>query len=401
MSIIRRALASERRSAFAPYRNPNAIPLNRDLLPYGTSELTQERAMQLPAVMACASLLADGVSTLPVQAFIKDGDQRIPLPDQPELLTVPCHDYSWQEWVGALMYSLLLRGNGIGYIYQRDAFGEPTGILPLDPDRLHIKRVDGELVYKLDREVLPTEDVLHLRGMRLPGMDVGLNPIAYARQGLGLAYNAEAFGAAFYANGTVVSGVIETDADLNDEQSATLARSWLGAHGGRDKAYLPAVLANGAKWKPISVNPDDAQFLETRRFQRSEIAMLFRVPPHMIGDVERSTSWGKGIESQTIGYVTHTLRPWLVRFETALSSLMPEGVMVRFNLSGLLRGDTLSRFQAYTLARNGGWMNVDEIRRLEDQPPLPDGAGEDYLQPLNMMKLGNAEGAPDDGTADH
>ena len=153
------------------------------------------------------------------------------------------------------------------------------------------------------------------------------------------------------------------------------------------------MLSDGAKWHQLSIAPDEAQFIETRRFQLNEIARLYRVPPHLIADVDRSTSWGTGIEEQSIGFVVYTLRPWIVRLERALSELIPGNGYVRFNVEGLLRGDTKSRYEAYAVARQWGWLSVNDIRDLEDLDPVT--GGDTYLSPLNMNPLDRpAGGAP-------
>jgi HK97 family phage portal protein len=179
--------------------------------------------------------------------------------------------------------------------------------------------------------------------------------------------------------------VLETDSELTEDQVLLTQKSWISSHGGRRR---PAVLSGGFKWKPITITPEESQFLETRRMQVSEIARLFGIPPHMIGDVEKSTSWGTGIEQQSIGFVTYTLRPWLTRIESALSRQLPGQQFVRFNVDGLLRGDTKSRYESYRMGIDGGWLNPDEVRALEDRPPIPDGTGQKFRQPMNFGPLG-------------
>jgi HK97 family phage portal protein len=216
---------------------------------------------------------------------------------------------------------------------------------------------------------------------------MGLSPIEQARQGIGLSLAAERYGARFFGDSANPSAVLETDANLTDDAARRTVESWVSSHGGRRH---PALMSGGLKYRPISITPEESQFLETRGYQRGEIAMLYGIPPHMIGDTEKSTSWGSGIEQQSIGFVQFTLLAWLRPIEAAYSKyLLPRGQSMRFNVSGLLRGDTAQRYTAYTQARNAGWLNVDEIRALEDLEPVPNGAGASYIQPLNMGPLGS------------
>jgi HK97 family phage portal protein len=179
--------------------------------------------------------------------------------------------------------------------------------------------------------------------------------------------------------------VLETDANIGDEEAQRVMKSWVASHGGHRH---PAFLSGGLKHRTISITPEESQFLQSREFERSEIAMFFGIPPHMIGDTQKSTSWGSGIEQQTLGFVKFSLLPWLKCLEAAYSRvLLPRGQFMRFNLDGLLRGDTTSRYTAYTQARNASWMSVNEIRAKEDLAPIAD--GDNYIQPLNFGPLGS------------
>jgi HK97 family phage portal protein len=249
---------------------------------------------------------------------------------------------------------------------------------------------------------VPTSEVMHIRRYSLPGCLNGISPIEQARQGIGLGLAAERYGARYFGDSANPSSVLESDQNMDDDEVTRVQRNWIASHGGRRH---PAIMSGGLKWRPISISPNESQFLETRKFQRGEIASLFRVPPHMIGDTEKSTSWGTGIEQQSIGFVTYTLGPWLRCIEGAFTNLLPKGQFFRFNVDALLRGDIKSRYEAYSQARNAGWLNVDEIRELEDREPVPGGAGQDFLQPLNFGPLGSdplatKEPAPSQGEPD-
>jgi len=348
-------------------------------------------AMQIISVYACVSLIADAVSTLPLYAYQRVGGNRRPVDPAPALIAQPFAEITRQDWLTQVMTSLLLRGNSYSQVAERDRLGYPTQLVPLHPDQVSVRRSPaGQREYRVNGTPTPSGEIVHIPGIMLPGALVGVNPIEMARTSLSLAKQAEAYGEAFFRNSAQASVVIEVPGSLDEDETLEMARAWSAAHQGVGLSHLPAVVTGGAKVTQISINPDDAQFLETRNLSRLEIAMLFRVPPHKLGDTDRTTSWGTGIEQQEIAWVTDTLRSWLSRIEGAITPLLPEDIFARFNLAGRLRGDTLQRFQAYTMARMGGWSNIDEIREKEDEPPLPDGMGQDYLQPLNYAPIGQA-----------
>lgn len=392
MSLTRRLMGGEtieRRGPTGPWGDTTPPPPGGGGLFGPTNEQT---ALQILTVLACVGVLADAVATLPLYAYQRGPGSRRPVDPPPPLIAQPFVEITLQDWLTQLMVSLALRGNGYGLVIQRDDMGFPVQVAPVHPDAVGVKRDQrsGHRVYRVNGEVKDTADVLHVPAIMLPGALVGLNPIECARITFGLARASEAFAASFFGNSANPSGVIQVPGSLNPTETFEMAKAWIAAHQGSQNANLPAVLTGGAEFKPISITPDDAQFIETRNLSRLEIAMMFRVPPHMLGDVDRTTSWGAGIEQQEIGFVTNTLRPWLNRIESHLSTLLPGNMFCKFNLSGRLRGDTLQRFQAHTLARFGGWENVDEIREKEDMAPLPDGLGEQYLQPLNYAPAGAA-----------
>jgi HK97 family phage portal protein len=231
----------------------------------------------------------------------------------------------------------------------------------------------------------PGGDFLHIAGLSDNGL-YGFSPIEKAQQAIGLGLATEKFGAKFFGNGSQLAGWVEMPAGSspNEDQLKAFAEMWRRKFQGVDKAWSVPVLANGAKYNAAQLPNDQAQFIETRKFSVSEIARLYRVPPHMIGDVERSTSWGSGIEEQGIGFVTYTLNPWIVRLERAFSQLTPRGQYLKWNVNALLRGDIQSRYSAYQTAVAGGWLNRNEVRELEDMSPV-DGLDE-FLIPVNQAQ---------------
>ena len=304
------------------------------------------------------------------------------------------------------MTHLLLWGNAYAQVI-RNGKGEVIALYPLMPDRMTVDRdKNGHLFYKYTKSsedaptmdngsvILSPSDVLHIPGLGFDGL-VGYSPIAMAKNAIGLAIAAEEYGSKFYANGAAPSGVLEHPGTLKDP--GRVRESWQATFGGSANANKVAVLEEGMKYTPISISPNEAQFLETRKFQINEIARIFRVPPHMVGDLEKSSF--SNIEQQSLEFVKYTLDPWVIRWEqalyrTLLSEEEKKTVFFKFNVEGLLRGDYASRMSGYATARQNGWMSANDIRELEDLDRIPAELGGDlYLVNGNMLPLTSAGAA--------
>lgn len=348
-------------------------------------------AMTLSAFYACVTLLADTIASLSVKAYRQSGSAPVEVSPQPRLFqgSGPYPETTWFEWLWMLMESLVVTGNSFGYVTARDGEDRPTAIMPVHPDVLAVQTetLPGatwpEVTYRVNGVRLPSHDVVHIKRFPVAGAALGLSPIQKAASAVGLALAAERYGLNYFRDSANPSSVLESDLPLDDENTRRLQQQWIATHGGKRR---PAILSGGVKWRPIAITPNESQFLETRQFQRSEIAMWFRIPPHMIGDTTKTTSWGTGLEQQSRGFVIYTLRPWLTSIEQALSMLLPRGQFAKFNIDGLLRGDVKARWEAYRLGRDTGVYSVNEIRALEDLPPVGDGDGR--LQPMNFVSLG-------------
>lgn len=366
--------------------------------------VTPERALQVAAVFSCIRLLAETGSMLPCGVFRREGVSRVPFDEHPAapLLTHQANPElpSGELWAQVLGW-MLLRGNAAVYV-ERGGGGQPAGLWPIAWTSVEPRRVKetGELVYKItladdewapireDGGLVRAENLLHFRSFGIGGIE-GLSPIGMARQAVGTGYAATAYIGGFFARDASPGGVVSVDGKLTDAQYERLTRQWRDLHEGFDKAHRLAVLEGGARWEKTTLSPADAQFLEVYKLTRAEIAGIFGVPPHMIGDVERSTSWGSGIEQQSLGYVIYSLMPWLTRLERTAARLLGDpDLYLKFNPDALLRGDITQRFTAYAQARQWGWMSVNEIRAKEDEPPIE--GGDEYLQPLNMAPAGSA-----------
>jgi len=369
--------------------------------------VTERSAMQMTAVYSCVRILAEAVAGLPVHLYryTEDGGKEKAL-DHPLyrlLHDEPNPEMSSFVFRETLMTHLLLWGNAYAQVI-RNGKGEVVALYPLMPNKMTVDRDEnGQLyyTYRRSKEEAPTmegssvtlkpSDVLHIPGLGFDGL-VGYSPIAMAKNSIGMAIACEEYGAKFFANGATPGGILEHPGTVKDPQR--VRDSWNSAFGGSSNANKVAVLEEGMKYTPISISPEQAQFLETRKFQINEIARIFRVPPHMVGDLEKSSF--SNIEQQSLEFVKYTLDPWVVRWEQSIQRALltqeeKQKYFVKFNLEGLLRGDYQSRMNGYAIGRQNGWMSANDIRELEnlDRIPAEDG-GDLYLINGNMLPLKNA-----------
>ena len=368
--------------------------------------VTERSAMQMTAVYSCVRILAEAIAGLPVHLYRYTGaggkEKALDHPLYLLLHDEPNPEMSSFVFRETLMTHLLLWGNAYAQII-RNGRGEVIALYPLMPNKMTVDRDDtGQLYYKYYRSsdeaggknetvVLPPSDVLHIPGLGFDGL-VGYSPIAMAKNAIGLAIATEEYGAKFFANGAAPSGVLEHPGTIKDPQR--VREAWQSQFGGSQNSGKIAVLEEGMKYTPISISPEQAQFLETRKFQINEIARIFRVPPHMVGDLEKSSF--SNIEQQSLEFVKYTLDPWVIRWEqsiqrTLLTSEEKKTYFVKFNVEGLLRGDYQSRMNGYATARQNGWMSANDIRELENLDRIPTEEGGDlYLINGNMLPLCNA-----------
>jgi HK97 family phage portal protein len=402
MSLIRRASKRPEKRFYAPPSSagdPWAIPSNGSLAAYTPSgvPVTEDTAMSLLAVAACVRILANALAGLPFDAVRMRGAVRETLEPPPLIISDPFGGTNStalptrRQGFVQMMVSLLLRGNAYCLVLARDFLGRPTRLQVLHPDRVRCgwdPEGSGQKVYQINRQKVPAGDIVHLMGLSYPEAATGMSVISYARNAIGLGLAAEEFGSRFFGSGAHMSGVIEVPGDLDKERARQLKESFQASHSGLQNSHAIGVLSGGAEWKPISVSPEDAQFLGTRSAQNLDIAMLFGIPPHMLGQVDRTTSWGTGIEQQSLGFLRYTLEGWTGAFEDAWSALLPRPQVARFNHDALLRTDTAGRYAVYLQARTAGILTKDEIRAYENLAPLPDGKGADPDAPLNSSSSG-------------
>ncbi len=358
--------------------------------------VSQSTAMRVIAVQACVKLIAETIAALPLQTFNRGDVNREPIRypaesyiwDQPNPEMTPIE--FWEQVLG----SMLLDGNAFVEIVRYQGGSQSIAELwPINPLSVDIHRTGtGEKVFSIDRQSYDTNAIWHIPAFRGAGSDRGMSPIGAARESIGVSLASEKLAGKFFGNGSVLSGLIETAAGLTDDTAKALSAKFNLLHQGTDNAFKVGILDNSAKFTQLSIPPGDLQFLESRKFQVTEIARLYQVPPHMIGDVDRSTSWGSGIEQQNIGFVVYSLLRWVRRTEQSVTKfLLPSrSRYARWNLSALMRGDSSARAAFYTSGRQSGWLSVNDIRRLEEMPPIE--GGDDYIQPLNYVAVGSPMG---------
>lgn len=371
--------------------------------------VNETTALQISAVFACVKILAESVACLPLHVYRRDRDNKTLATEHP--LYYLLHDapndemtaYSFKE---TLMLHLLTNGNSYSKI-GIDRKGEVSGLYPLQSNRMRVERNDnGKRIYKYrpttgenehmkssEELTFQSLEILHIPALGFDGL-TGYSPIAMARNAIGVAMACEEFGAKFFENGARPSGILKVPHVLKDPQK--LSESWQAAYGGENSGKT-AVLEEGVEYQQLSVNQNDAQFLETRKFQIAEIARIFRVPLHMLNELDRATF--SNITQQSLEFITYTLTPYLVRLEQGFNKALftsaeREKYFVKFNVDGFLRGDYETRMRGYSQALQSGILSVNEVRSLEDLNSIPVEAGGDYhLVNGNLAKLEDAGAA--------
>lgn len=364
--------------------------------------VTATTAMQLGVVFSCVKVLAETVGSLPLVVYksTKGGKERASKHPLYRLLhDSPNPEMTSMQWRETAMAHLCLQGNHFSEIVFDGSSTRVKELWPIPPNLVEIKRAEnGSLIYKVNVDggkYLRPEKMLHIKGLSLDGI-TGLSPISYARESISLGLAAQEYAGRFFSNDANPSGVLEHPGALKDDAYKRLQESIKEGHASLSKKHRFMILEEGMKWSKISMSPEDAQLLESRKFSVEDIARIYRMPLHKIQNLDKATF--SNIEHQAIEFATDTIRPWLVRFEQEIAMKLiseadREHIFAEFLVEGLLRGDIKSRYEAYNLARNGGWMSSNEIRRLENMNEIPN--GDMYLVPLNMIPAENVgrEGA--------
>lgn len=374
--------------------------------------ISPETAMRQSAVYRCVDVLSKTISGLPVGVVEVDGDKRTPRPDNRVNILLHESPNDMQTPVlfkQGIMVNALLRGNFYASI-GRTRGNELLDLNPINPTSVTNERINGRIKHRVSlagggQEIIDSSDMLHVPGLGFDGLN-GLSVITFAaRQAIGLSLAAEKHGAHMFKNGARLSGFLRTDKKLDDPIAVErLKTQWQSQYGGVNNAGKTPVLEDGLNWEAVSMSAEDAQFLETRRFQIADIARFFGVPLHMLFETEKSTSWGSGLEQFTLGFIIFTLQPWIVRIEQELQRKLLRGSMgqrkplqIKFNLDSLLRGDSAARAAFYASGIQHAWLKPNEARAKEDLPPV-EGGDQLFIQasmvPLSAAGQATSTGAP-------
>ena len=347
---------------------------------YGVSSVTNDSAMRISAVFACLRLLSEAIATLPLDTFERVGGTRRPYRPRPAYLSFDPPMMPRTEYLSALMLSLLTDGNAF-VATPRDALGSPVALVPLDPTMVTIRTERGQVVYEVAGHRYGGFDIMHIKGMATPGSLRGISPIAAARDVVRWGASAQDYGLAMMDNRAMPPAVIEMGPDAGNDPAAERARAqrmaqtWNETHGGSANAGKVGVLLGGAKLSTVAITPEDAQWLDSKKFGVSEIARFFGVPPHLIADASNSTSWGSGLAEQNLAFGQFSLRPWTERIEEAHGRLLTTDglpqVFMRLNLDALLRSSLPDRYASYSIGIASRFLTINEARSLEDLPPVP------------------------------
>ena len=354
--------------------------------------VTEDTALTITTVWACVSLLSESVGILPIHLYKKtdSGREVVYGHDSLNLVNSPNSYFSRMDMLQHLMVSVTLHGNGYVRI-MRDKGGRPTKLKMLDPQVPQpVLSANDELFYNVNGEMVHSDDMIHVKGLVVDGFK-GKSPIAVHRENLCLTMEVQKYGEQFFSKGGNTSGMFEVPGTLNDDAFKRLQQQVTAEFSGIGNSHKPMLLEGGMKYTRVNIPLDDAQFLTTRKFQKGEIASIYRVPPHMVGDLERSTY--SNIEQQSQEYLTYCLMPYLVKIETELNQKLlsykdREMYYFRFGLNGLLRADSKSRSEYYKNMYLIGCMSPNEIRELEEMNKYK-GGDEFYVQ-QNMTTTDNA-----------
>ena len=362
---------------------------------FGTSktgvQVSEDNALTFSAVYAAVRIISETIASIPLNVYVYDGETRVIAREHPiqKLLAhtpnTVSSSFTFRESMAA---NLVLHGNAYAKI-EFNAAGRPISLTPLNPMLVEVKIVDGEKVYVFNEKTTYLDyEIIHVVGLSFNGL-TGKSPLTVAREAVAIGLAAQEYGARFYSNGANTGGIITAPGRLSIDAINRLKQSWNRANAGLGASHGTAILEEGMKYEKIGLDPEAAQFLQSRKFQVNEIARIFRIPPSYLADLENSSTRAN-VEQQAITFVRDCVTPYVRRFEVEFNRKLfredEPNYYAYFTMEGLMRGDLQGRYQAYATARQWGWLSVNDIRDLENLNPVE--GGDVYLQPLNMAQAG-------------
>lgn len=371
----------------------DTIPWNIGPGRYDSVGVDQSRALSLAPVFSAVRILSQDISTLPLKAYRKVDGERLPMKNLPPLFQTLLDDGQLVPWLFRLVTSLALQGNAYGYITQRDAYGFPTAISWLSPTVVAVDESTGVARWRVNGDIVPTEDILHIPWFVVPGKTQGLSPISAFAVTMNVGLHAQDYSNEWFEQGGVPPGTFQNTTQTVSQAEANIAKTRLVS---AIRSREPIVYGKDWTYAPISVSPKDAQMVEAGNWTANMIAGIYGVRPEKIGGVAGSSLTYATVEQNQLEYVTGTLRFWAELLEGHFFGMLPQRQYVRFNLDALVRADLKTRWEVHEIARRIGARNVDEIRVLEDEPVLPNGEGTDYTP---IMPGAAIPAAPNDSTA--
>lgn len=343
---------------------------------YAGVDVTQENAVNLPAVYRCWSLNADTISSVPVDCLTKQKGKRLPFPE-PFWLSEPNDEQDWAQFLHMCDLSMEADGNAFVLKASNERTGQLVALYLLPPAAVKVvrDRATGNIVYLVgvEQKPYPATAILHIRWMVLPGHLRGLSPIRCMEQTIGTGFAAEQYGANFFGTGATVSGIVNVPGTLKDDDVTKLQENLAKKHGGVSKSHAIGVLTGGATWQQISVNPEDAQALQTRRFTAVELANIYGVPAEYVTEAEGAKGYVTGIFARQYMWLLTGMNPRFTRFERAFSTLLPKSAYLKFNRNSFLAMDPTERARFYAAGLRDRWIVPNEVREKEDMDPLPGG----------------------------
>jgi HK97 family phage portal protein len=350
-----------------------------------TSTVSMDKALTLSSVYSATSLIADLVSSFPTHGYRKQGEQRISLDPQPSLCSSPTVFGTSVDWTHRCVISLAMRGNAYGLITDVDDRQYPRKIEWLHPDDVTImdNRAEGRPDWRYLGKPLDASRLLHIPYYSVPGYVLGLSPIKAYALAVDVGLFSQAFGRDYFRGGSIPAGILKTDQRIDDPEKADVIKARFKRDAARRE---PVVLGSGLDYQTISVAPDESQFLHTIRATATQIAAIYHLDPTLIGgEVAGGSLTYANVEQRSLDLVKLALVPYVRRIEEALRPHLPGQQFIKFNMDAFIRPDTLNRFSAYKMALDAGWMSRDEIRALEDLPPMPHGLGK-FIDPIQQAQ---------------